>query len=209
MKATVLIDNKAPCRLASEWGLSVLIEHRGRMTLLDAGDSGAFIRNAEALDIDLSRVESAALSHAHYDHADGLRYFLSENRRAALGVVSGNPQAEAFWLKNGFSFYGAPRVDRSPVIRTMERVLNPPDKVYTHHFDIGGSHMNEYLDIKPEVREALEAGAPVVALESTILSHGMPWPENLDFAAKVEEVVRAEGAVPATMAIMGGNRNSF
>ena len=64
--------------------------------------------------------------------------------------------------------------------------------------------MNEYLDIKPEVREALEAGAPVVALESTILSHGMPWPENLDFAAKVEAVVRAEGAVPATMAIMGG-----
>ncbi len=45
--------------------------------------------------------------------------------------------------------------------------------------------MNEYLDIKPEVREALEAGAPVVALESTILSHVMPWPENLDFAAKV------------------------
>ena len=64
--------------------------------------------------------------------------------------------------------------------------------------------MNGYLDIKPEVREALESGAPVVALESTILSHGMPWPENLDFAARVEEVVRAEGAVPATMAIMGG-----
>ena len=125
-------------------------------------------------------------------------------RRAALGVVSGNPQAEAFWLKNGFYFYGEPRKDRSPVIRTMERILNPPDKVRTHHIDIGGSHMNEYLDIKPEVREALEAGAPVVALESTILSHGMPWPENLDFAAKVEDVVRSEGAVPATMAVMGG-----
>ena len=64
--------------------------------------------------------------------------------------------------------------------------------------------MNEYLDIRPEVREALEAGKPGVALESTILSHGMPWPENLDFAAHVEEVVRSEGAVPATMAIMGG-----
>ena len=125
-------------------------------------------------------------------------------RRAALGVVSGNPQAEAFWLKNGFYFYGEPRKDRSPVTRTMERILNPPEKVYTHHFNIGGSHMNEYLDIKPEVREALEAGAPVVALESTILSHGMPWPENLDFAAKVEDVVRSEGAVPATMAVMGG-----
>ncbi len=99
-------------------------------------------------------------------------------RRAALGVVSGNPQAEAFWLKNGFYFYGEPRKDRSPVIRTMERILNPPDKVRTHHIDIGGSHMNEYLDIKPEVREALEAGAPVVALESTILSHGMPCPRE-------------------------------
>ena len=64
--------------------------------------------------------------------------------------------------------------------------------------------MNKYLDIQPEIREALGAGRPVVALESTILSHGMPWPENLGFAAEVEEAVRAEGAVPATMALMGG-----
>ena len=64
--------------------------------------------------------------------------------------------------------------------------------------------MNKYLDIQPEIREALDAGRPVVALESTILSHGMPWPENLGFAAEVEEAVRAEGAVPATMALMGG-----
>ena len=56
--------------------------------------------------------------------------------------------------------------------------------------------MNRYLDVAPEVQEAIKAGKPVVALESTILSHGMPWPENLDFAAKVEAVVRAEGAVP-------------
>lgn len=64
--------------------------------------------------------------------------------------------------------------------------------------------MNKYLDIQPEIKEALDAGRPVVALESTILSHGMPWPENLAFAAEVEEAVRAEGAVPATMALMGG-----
>ena len=64
--------------------------------------------------------------------------------------------------------------------------------------------MNKYLDILPEIEEALAAGKPVVALESTILSHGMPWPENLDFAARVEQVVRAEGAVPATIAIVGG-----
>ena len=65
-------------------------------------------------------------------------------------------------------------------------------------------NLERYLDIKPEVKEALAAGRPVVAMESTILSHGMPWPDNLAFASKVEETVRAEGAVPATMALIGG-----
>ena len=62
----------------------------------------------------------------------------------------------------------------------------------------------KYLDIKPEVAKALKKGAPVVALESTILSHGMPFPENLGFAAQVEDVIRQEGAVPATMALIDG-----
>ena len=62
----------------------------------------------------------------------------------------------------------------------------------------------KYLDIKPEIKEALAAGKPVVALESTILSHGMPYPQNLDFAKEVEAVVRAEGATPATIAIIDG-----
>ena len=62
----------------------------------------------------------------------------------------------------------------------------------------------KYLDIKPEVAEALKNGRPVVALESTILSHGMPYPENLGFAAQVEDVIRQEGAVPATMALIDG-----
>ena len=64
--------------------------------------------------------------------------------------------------------------------------------------------LNKYLSITPEIKEALEAGKPVVALESTILSHGMPYPENLEFAHKVEELVRGEGAIPATTAIIGG-----
>lgn len=64
--------------------------------------------------------------------------------------------------------------------------------------------MNKYLDILPEIKDALDAGKPVVALESTILSHGMPSPENLSFAAEVEKTVRAEGAVPATIAIVNG-----
>ena len=64
--------------------------------------------------------------------------------------------------------------------------------------------MNKYLDIAPEVAEALAAGKPVVALESTIISHGMPYPQNVETALKVEQIIREAGAVPATIAIIGG-----
>ena len=65
-------------------------------------------------------------------------------------------------------------------------------------------NMNKYLDIKPEVAEALAAGKPVVALESTIISHGMPYPQNVETALAVEQIIRDNGAVPATIAIIGG-----
>ncbi|WP_193334372.1 pseudouridine-5'-phosphate glycosidase [Devosia beringensis] len=61
-----------------------------------------------------------------------------------------------------------------------------------------------YLSISPDVQQALDAGAPVVALESTIITHGMPYPQNLEMAKNVEAVVRQHGAVPATIAIMDG-----
>lgn len=61
-----------------------------------------------------------------------------------------------------------------------------------------------YLDIKPEVEKALEEGMPVVALESTIISHGMPYPKNVETALAVEDVIRKNGAIPATIAIIGG-----
>ena len=64
--------------------------------------------------------------------------------------------------------------------------------------------MNQYLDIAPEVAEALAAGRPVVALESTIISHGMPYPQNVQTALAVENLIRENGAVPATIAIIGG-----
>lgn len=67
--------------------------------------------------------------------------------------------------------------------------------------------MNEYLAIHPEVQEALTNGKPVVALESTIISHGMPYPQNVETALAVEEVVRRNGAVPATIAIFNGKCN--
>ena len=64
--------------------------------------------------------------------------------------------------------------------------------------------MNQYLDINPEVAAALAEGKPVVALESTIISHGMPYPQNVETALNVEKIVRENGAVPATIAIIGG-----
>lgn len=64
--------------------------------------------------------------------------------------------------------------------------------------------MKEYLVISSEVQQALKENRPVVALESTIISHGMPYPKNVETALKVEEIVRENGAVPATIAIIGG-----
>ena len=64
--------------------------------------------------------------------------------------------------------------------------------------------MNKYLDISPEVQQALAEGKPVVALESTIISHGMPYPKNVETAMLVEKTIRENGAVPATIAIIGG-----
>lgn len=64
--------------------------------------------------------------------------------------------------------------------------------------------MMDHLLVSPGVRAALDTGAPVVALESTIISHGFPYPANLECALRAEEVAREEGAVPATIAIIGG-----
>ena len=60
------------------------------------------------------------------------------------------------------------------------------------------------IEVTEEVAEALAAGRPVVALESTIIAHGLPRPDNLPVAREIEDAVRAEGAVPATIAVVGG-----
>ena len=64
--------------------------------------------------------------------------------------------------------------------------------------------MNKYLSVSAPVAEALAKGKPVVALESTIISHGMPYPQNVETALKVEAAIREAGAVPATVAVIGG-----
>ncbi len=64
--------------------------------------------------------------------------------------------------------------------------------------------LNKYLDVSPAVAEALQNNRPVVALESTIISHGMPYPQNVETALHVEQIIRENGAVPATIAVIGG-----
>ncbi|WP_425284447.1 pseudouridine-5'-phosphate glycosidase [Alkalicoccus daliensis] len=64
--------------------------------------------------------------------------------------------------------------------------------------------MSKYVECSPEVKTALEEGKPVVALESTIITHGMPYPENIETAKKVEEIIKERGVVPATIALMDG-----
>ena len=65
-------------------------------------------------------------------------------------------------------------------------------------------NLERYLYVAPPVREAIKEGRPVVALESTIISHGMPYPQNVETARRVEQTVRDAGALPATVAIMEG-----
>lgn len=65
-------------------------------------------------------------------------------------------------------------------------------------------NLTKYLDVAPEVAEAIQNNRPVVALESTIISHGMPYPQNVETALQVESIIRDNGAVPATIAILGG-----
>ena len=90
MIATVLVDNNSgrsgSCELQGEWGLAIHIEYMGRNILLDTGASGLFAVNADKLGIDISAVDLAVLSHAHWDHADGMDVFFSQNKIAPFYI---------------------------------------------------------------------------------------------------------------------------
>lgn len=109
MKATVLVDNIKGCGLNGEWGLCVYIEYDDKTVLLDTGASDLFVKNAEQLGLDLAKVDFAVLSHAHFDHADGMKSFFAVNDRAPfyLQKAAGENCYEKFWV---FSKYiGIPR----------------------------------------------------------------------------------------------------
>ena len=88
MKATVLVDNIPNGTIKGEWGLSVLIEYNNEKILLDVGASGLFVKNAEKLGLSLEDVDYAVLSHAHFDHANGMKQFFELNTKAKFYVQS-------------------------------------------------------------------------------------------------------------------------
>lgn len=92
MKATVLIDNITNSELLPEWGLSIYIEYEDKKILLDTGASEQFAVNAQALQIDLADVEYGVLSHAHYDHADGMDCFFEKNKAANFYLREGSAE---------------------------------------------------------------------------------------------------------------------
>lgn len=96
----VLTDNTASPPFLSEWGLSILIEADENTILLDTGASGMFAKNAEQLGIDFSRVNLGVLSHAHYDHSDGMDTFFALNSRALFLVRNGSRE-NCFGIEDG------------------------------------------------------------------------------------------------------------
>ena len=88
MRATVLVDNIANDTIKGEWGLSILIEYNDEKILLDVGASGLFVKNAEKLGLSLEDVDYAVLSHAHFDHANGMKQFFELNTKAKFYVQS-------------------------------------------------------------------------------------------------------------------------
>ena len=82
MRATVVVDNRKNGDIQGEWGLCIYIEYEDQKILLDVGASNLFARNAEKLGISLKEVDMAVLSHAHYDHANGMEAFFQNNDKA-------------------------------------------------------------------------------------------------------------------------------
>ena len=92
MKATVLVDNISNGGLCGEWGLSIYIEYEGKNILLDTGASDLFLKNAKELGKEIEDVDYAVLSHAHYDHSDGMDAFFKHNEKASFYLRKGSKE---------------------------------------------------------------------------------------------------------------------
>ncbi len=88
-KLTVIVDNISSDDITGEWGLCLLVEFRGKKVLVDAGASNLFLENMKKLGIDVADIDYGALSHAHYDHANGIPAFFDHNKKAKFYFRNG------------------------------------------------------------------------------------------------------------------------
>lgn len=144
MKATVLIDNIRNDSIKGEWGLSIYIEYKDKKILLDVGASNLFIKNAEKLDISLGDIDYAVLSHAHYDHANGMRRFFQVNEKAKFYVQSSC--AENCYFKKWF----------------IRKYIGIPKQILKEYSDrieyaMGNYQITEGVNLIPHSTEGLEA----------------------------------------------------
>ena len=103
MIATILTDNTPHEGLCGEWGLSVYIEYRGHRYLLDTGETDLFLQNARKLELPIEEVEYGVLSHAHYDHSDGMPAFFAVNSKAKFYLR--DAAKEAYYSRDGELHY--------------------------------------------------------------------------------------------------------
>lgn len=105
MKIQILIDNISKNELKKEWGLCIYIEHNGKKFLLDSGSSGKFAQNAQTLNVDLNQIDYAILSHAHFDHSNGMKTFFQKNENAKFILRDAAKQQcyhHHFWIVNEY-----------------------------------------------------------------------------------------------------------
>lgn len=108
-KITIVVDNISTEGIQGEWGLSVFIMHNGKKILLDAGSSDLFLENMKKLGINVAEIDHAVLSHAHYDHANGMPAFFENNKTAKLYLreqTAADCYAKKFFFKK---YIGIPR----------------------------------------------------------------------------------------------------
>ena len=106
MKIKVLIDNISEGDLICEWGLAIYIEYGGKKILLDTGTTGDFVKNADMLGINIAQVDVGVLSHAHYDHSDGLPSFFERNKKAKFYLRRGADENCYKLTDEGYEYIG-------------------------------------------------------------------------------------------------------
>ncbi len=106
MKIKVLIDNISQSEMLCEWGLAIYIEYNGKKILLDTGTTGDFVKNADLLGIDVADIDFGVLSHAHYDHSDGMPSFFERNKKAVFYLRGGADENCYKSTDDGYEYIG-------------------------------------------------------------------------------------------------------